>query len=87
MLPHPAAGAAEGVDIARTCASAPPGQVTAAELSSSFYRPHAEATDAAWCAQTLPDFCFSVKLPKAIENTAADHALALQKKRLVSCHE
>lgn len=38
----------------------------AAEINSSFYRPHRPELYAKWAAATRPDFRFSVKLPKAI---------------------
>ncbi|MES1982344.1 MAG: DUF72 domain-containing protein [Pseudomonadota bacterium] len=37
-----------------------------AEINSSFYRPHAQATYARWAASTPTGFKFSVKVPKAI---------------------
>mgnify|MGYP003583003872 FL=1 len=42
----------------------------AAEINSSFYRPHATATYARWRAQTPPGFRFAVKLPRAITHQA-----------------
>jgi uncharacterized protein YecE (DUF72 family) len=40
--------------------------LSAAEINSSFYRPHQPQTYARWAASVPPDFRFSVKLPKAI---------------------
>jgi len=37
----------------------------AAEIDTSFYRPHRRETYARWAASTPPDFRFAVKLPKA----------------------
>lgn len=51
------------------------GRLHAAEINSSFHRPHRAATYARWAASVPEDFCFSVKLPKAITHQA----------RLVSC--
>lgn len=52
----------------------------AAEINSSFYRPHRPATWARWAASVPDDFQFSVKLPRAISHEAAlvscDAALA-----------
>ena len=45
----------------------------AAEINSSFYRPHRPATYARWSASVPPFFRFSVKVPKAIT-----HGLRLQ---------
>ena len=42
----------------------------AAEINSSFYRPHRPELYAKWAAATRPDFRFSVKLPKAITHEA-----------------
>lgn len=36
------------------------------EINSSFYRSHQPATYARWAASVPADFCFSVKLPRAI---------------------
>lgn len=41
-------------------------RLNAAEINSSFYRPHQSETYARWAASVPPDFRFSVKLPKAI---------------------
>lgn len=38
----------------------------AAEINSSFYRPHRRATYERWAAATPADFRFAIKLPKAI---------------------
>lgn len=43
----------------------------AAEINSSFYRPHRPATWARWAASVPEDFRFSVKLPRAISHEAA----------------
>ena len=51
------------------------GVFTAAEINSSFYRPHRPATYARWAASVPPGFVFAVKLPKAITHDA----------RLVDC--
>jgi uncharacterized protein YecE (DUF72 family) len=37
-----------------------------AEINSSFHRPHTSLTYAKWAASTPDDFCFAVKLPRAI---------------------
>jgi uncharacterized protein YecE (DUF72 family) len=37
-----------------------------AEINSSFHRPHTPVTYAKWAASTPDDFCFAVKLPRAI---------------------
>ncbi len=42
----------------------------AAEINSSFYRPHQRSTYERWAAATPPTFRFSVKLPKSITHTA-----------------
>src|SRR5688572_12054373 len=41
-------------------------QLNAAEINSSFYRPHQPATYQRWAESTPEHFRFSVKLPKAI---------------------
>ena len=41
-------------------------RLNAAEINSSFYRPHQSATYARWAASVPDDFRFSVKLPKTI---------------------
>ncbi|MDB5703202.1 MAG: hypothetical protein JWN66_318 [Sphingomonas bacterium] len=48
----------------------------AAEINSSFYRPHRRATYERWAASVPPDFRFAVKLPKSIthERRLADCA-------------
>src|SRR4051812_3495039 len=52
---------AEGSHLERYAAG-----LSAAEINSSFYRPHRRATYAKWAAAVPPDFRFSVKLPKTI---------------------
>lgn len=47
----------------------------AAEINSSFYRPHRVTLYEKWAASTPPDFRFSVKVPKRITHT----------ERLVGC--
>jgi len=42
----------------------------AAEIDTSFYRPHRMQTYARWAAATPPQFRFAVKLPKAITHEA-----------------
>ena len=42
--------------------------LTAVELNSSFYRPHAHKTYARWADSTPPAFRFSVKLPRSISH-------------------
>lgn len=42
----------------------------AAEINSSFYRPHRRATYERWAASTPPGFRFAVKVPKAATHTA-----------------
>ena len=42
------------------------GVLPAAEINSSFHRPHAQATYRKWAEQTPPSFCFAVKLPRTI---------------------
>ncbi|MBI2771807.1 MAG: DUF72 domain-containing protein [Burkholderiales bacterium] len=41
-------------------------RLNAAEINSSFYRPHAAGTYARWAESVPPHFRFSVKLPKAV---------------------
>jgi uncharacterized protein YecE (DUF72 family) len=41
-------------------------RLPAAEINSSFYRPHRPSTYARWAASVPPDFRFSVKVPKRI---------------------
>ena len=43
---------------------------TAAEINSSFYRPHRPATYARWAASVPDEFRFSVKVPKSITHAA-----------------
>lgn len=43
----------------------------AAEINSSFYRPHRQATYERWAASVPEAFRFSVKLPKAISHAAS----------------
>lgn len=54
--------------------------LSAAEINSSFHRPHKRETYERWAASTPPGFGFSVKLPKTISHTArlanADDLLA-----------
>jgi uncharacterized protein YecE (DUF72 family) len=52
---------AEGTHLARYAARFP-----AAEINSSFYRPHRPATYARWAATVPPGFRFAVKVPRAI---------------------
>ncbi|MDB5683662.1 MAG: hypothetical protein JWM75_1360 [Sphingomonas bacterium] len=42
------------------------GRFNAAEINSSFHRPHRPATYARWAQSVPPDFRFAVKLPKTI---------------------
>jgi uncharacterized protein YecE (DUF72 family) len=42
------------------------GQLNAAEINSSFYRPHQPATYERWAERVPTHFRFSVKLPKTI---------------------
>ncbi|WP_312793976.1 DUF72 domain-containing protein [Tianweitania sp.] len=44
----------------------------AAEINSSFYRPHRRATYERWAASVPEDFRFSVKLPKSISHAASN---------------
>lgn len=51
----------------------------AAEINSSFYRPHQRSTYERWAAATPPAFRFSVKLPRSITHDARlEHTTALQ---------
>lgn len=50
-------------------------RLNAAEINSSFYRPHRPDTWRRWADSTPPDFRFAVKMPKAISHEA----------RLVDC--
>lgn len=43
-------------------------RLNAAEINSSFYRPHQPATYTRWAESVTPDFRFSVKLPKTISH-------------------
>lgn len=45
--------------------------LNAAEINSSFYRPHRRATYQRWAQSVSDDFRFSVKIPKAITHEAA----------------
>jgi uncharacterized protein YecE (DUF72 family) len=65
-----------GWSIPRAVAAAFPGEGThlaryarvlpAAEINSSFHRPHSEATYRKWAEATPPSFLFAVKLPRTI---------------------
>ncbi|HEY5236772.1 MAG TPA: DUF72 domain-containing protein [Rhizomicrobium sp.] len=55
----------EGSHLARYAA-----RLNAAEINSSFYRPHRPATYARWARETPEDFRFAVKLPRAITHDA-----------------
>ena len=44
--------------------------MSAAEINSSFHRPHRRTTYERWAASVPADFCFSVKLPKTISHDA-----------------
>lgn len=52
-------------------------RLNAAEINTSFHRPHRTATYARWAESVPDDFRFAVKLPKAITHQA----------RLVDCEE
>lgn len=75
-----------GWTIPRACAERVPGDgthlqryarlLTAAEINSSFHRPHAESTYRKWAESTPPGFLFSVKLPRIIT-----HDLKLRRSR------
>ncbi|AQR73171.1 DUF72 domain-containing protein [Sphingomonas sp. LM7] len=52
-------------------------RLNAAEINTSFYRPHRPATYARWAESVPDDFRFAVKLPKAITHKA----------RLVDCED
>ena len=52
---------AEGTHLTRYAARLP-----AAEINSSFYRPHRPATYAKWAASVPPGFRFAVKVPRVI---------------------
>ena len=45
-------------------------RLNAAEINSSFYRPHRPATYERWAATVPADFAFAVKLPKAVTHVA-----------------
>lgn len=45
-------------------------ELGAAEINSSFYRPHQRSTYERWAAATPPAFRFSVKLPRSITHDA-----------------
>ncbi len=47
----------------------------AAEINTSFYRPHQPRTYERWAAATPPHFRFSVKLPKSITHEAKLHGV------------
>ncbi|MDB5440202.1 MAG: hypothetical protein JWM33_2629 [Caulobacteraceae bacterium] len=53
------------------------GRFDAAEINSSFYRPHRRSTYERWAEATPVDFRFSVKLPRSITH----------ERRLVDCRE
>ena len=75
-----------GWSIPRACAGDVPGEGThlqrysatfnAAEINSSFHRPHAEATYRRWADATPAGFLFSVKMPRTIT-----HNLKLRRAR------
>ncbi|HUP91886.1 MAG TPA: DUF72 domain-containing protein [Solimonas sp.] len=77
--PNPIRIGIAGWSIARQHAARVPGAGThlqrcaqhlgAAEINSSFYRPHQPRTYARWAEAVPPDFRFSVKLPKEITHT------------------
>jgi uncharacterized protein YecE (DUF72 family) len=46
-------------------------RLNAAEINTSFYRPHAVATYERWASLVPPDFRFSVKIPKVISHERA----------------
>ena len=46
-------------------------RLNAAEINTSFYRPHAPATYERWAAGVPRDFRFSVKIPKVITHEQA----------------
>jgi uncharacterized protein YecE (DUF72 family) len=58
--------AAEGSQLARFAS-----RLTAAEINTSFYRPHAIATYARWAASVPPGFRFAVKVPRLITHDRA----------------
>jgi uncharacterized protein YecE (DUF72 family) len=57
---------AEGSQLARFAA-----RLNAAEINTSFYRPHAPETYARWAAAVPPGFRFAVKVPKIITHERA----------------
>jgi len=57
---------AEGSQLQRYAARFP-----AAEINSSFHRPHRRTTYERWAASVPPDFRLSVKLPKAISHAVS----------------
>ncbi len=59
--PHAEGFPAEGVGLARYAA-----RLRAAEINSSFHRPHRRGTYERWAATVPEDFRFAAKLPKAI---------------------
>lgn len=61
---HGARFPAEGTHLARYAARFP-----AAEINSSFYKPHRPTTYARWAASVPADFQFSVKVPKLATHT------------------
>jgi uncharacterized protein YecE (DUF72 family) len=58
---HRARFAPEGFQLARFAS-----RLSAAEINTSFYRPHETATYARWAASVPADFRFAVKIPKLI---------------------
>ena len=58
--------AAEGSQLQRYAS-----RLNAAEINSSFYRPHAPATYEKWAAAVPPGFRFAVKVPKLITHDRA----------------
>ena len=75
QLPRPLASrfAAPGSRLARYAT-----RMSAVEINSSFYRPHARATYERWAAEVPTDFRFAVKLPRALthaQRLAAPEAL------------
>jgi uncharacterized protein YecE (DUF72 family) len=84
MTAQPFVGTAGWTVPARYAESVPPGDshleryagvLNAAEINSSFHRPHRRSTYERWAASTPPQFRFSAKMPKAITH----------QKRLVGC--
>jgi uncharacterized protein YecE (DUF72 family) len=73
-VPRPSADAfpAEGTTLERYAT-----RFNAAEINSSFHRPHRPATYARWAERAPEDFRFAVKLPKAITH----------QRRLVGCDD